>query len=292
VDQPLAELVPYIDWRFFFTAWELPGTFPRVLEDPRHGAAARELYAHARELLDQIVADRSIRASGVYGFWAAASEGDDVVLFEDESRSTELVRFPMLRQQRTAEEGRPTRSLAEFVASRDSGVEDWVGAFAVTAGLGARQLSARFEADNDDYRSIMAKALADRLAEAFAEYLHERARREWYAPGEKLEVDALSAESYRGIRPAFGYPACPDHTEKRSLFRLLDAGSIGIELTEGLAMEPAASVAGLFFGHPASRYFSVGPIGRDQVESYARRKGMAVAEVERWLRPNLGYETD
>ncbi|HYL08629.1 MAG TPA: vitamin B12 dependent-methionine synthase activation domain-containing protein, partial [Candidatus Udaeobacter sp.] len=220
-----------------------------------------------------------LRAKGVYGFWRAHTEGDDIVLDEGG-------RFAMLRQQVDHGDDKPYLSLADFVAPE----HDHIGAFAVTAGLGVDELAARFTADHDDYRAIMAKALADRLAEAFAEYLHEVARREWYETGPKLPKEELIDEGYRGIRPAFGYPACPDHSEKFRLFDLLDARSIGMELTESGAMTPTAAVSGLYFAHPRSRYFMVGKIGRDQVQDYARRKQMSVADVERWLRPNLGYE--
>jgi 5-methyltetrahydrofolate--homocysteine methyltransferase len=289
-DVPLDTLVPYIDWRFFFTAWELPGRFPEVLDDPVYGAAARDLHGEATRLLERIVRERLLRARGVYGFWPAQSEGNDLVLYTDESRATELLRFPMLRQQARTGSGAPHACLADFVAPVGSGVRDYVGAFAVTAGLGTDDLVARFAADHDDYHGIMAKALADRLAEAFAEWLHERARREWYAPDERFGLADLLRERFRGIRPAFGYPACPDHSEKPKLFRLLDAGAVGLSLTESFAMLPAASVSGLYLGHPAARYFAVGRIGRDQAEDYARRKGVAPDEVERWLAPNLGYD--
>jgi 5-methyltetrahydrofolate--homocysteine methyltransferase len=237
------------------------------------------------ELLDEIVAGELLEARGVYGFWPAAAEGDDIVLEEG-------TRFPMLRQQADHGDSRPNRSLADFVAAADAGLDDHVGAFAVTAGIGAAELAARFEAEHDDYRAIMTRALADRLAEAFAEFLHEHARREWYEPEESLTNEDLIAERFRGIRPAFGYPACPDHSEKRTLFALLDAGRVGLELTESCAMTPAASVSGLYFGHPQARYFAVGRIGRDQVEDYAARKGVEVAEAERWLRPSLAYDTN
>jgi 5-methyltetrahydrofolate--homocysteine methyltransferase len=289
-DVALETLVPYIDWRFFFTAWELPGRFPEVLDDPTYGEAARDLHRAATALLDRIVRERLLRVRGVYGFWPAASLGNDIVLYADASHATELARFPMLRQQARKGNDGPHFCLADFVAPADSGLADHVGAFAVTTGIGIDELVARFAADHDDYHAIMAKALADRLAEAFAEYLHERARREWYARDERLTLDDLLRERFRGIRPAFGYPACPDHTEKAELFQLLDAPAVGITLTESFAMLPAASVSGLYLGHPASRYFAVGRIGRDQTEDYARRKGVAVAEVERWLAPNLGYD--
>ena len=285
VETPLAVLREYIDWTFFFHAWELKGRFPKILDDPVVGAAARDLFENANELLDEIVAGELLQARGVYGFWPAVAEGDDVVLATG-------VRFPMLRQQADHGDARPNRSLADFVAPAETGLRDHLGAFAVTAGIGAEELSARFESEHDDYRSIMAKALADRLAEAFAEQLHELARREWYETGERLSKDELIAESYRGIRPAFGYPACPDHSEKRALFDLLEAEAIGIDLTESFAMMPGASVSGLYFGHPAARYFSVGRIARDQVEDYAARKDSPPAEVERWLSPNLAYDPD
>jgi 5-methyltetrahydrofolate--homocysteine methyltransferase len=245
------------------------------------GPTARELHANAQALLDEIERDGLLRARGVYGFWPARSEGDDIVLGDGR-------RFHMLRQQVDHGDERPNLALSDFVAPEG----DHLGAFAVTTGLGADELAGRFEAENDDYRAIMVKALADRLAEAFAEHLHEVARREWYERGPQLPRDALIAESYRGIRPAFGYPACPDHTEKRLLFDLLDAERLGIRLTETFAMMPAASVSGIYLGHPESRYFTVGKIGRDQVEDYAGRKGQPLADAERWLRPNLGYETE
>ena len=289
-DVPLETLVPYIDWTFFFTAWELRGRFPGILQSRKYGEAARELYEHGQALLREIVDGKLLRARGVYGFWPAQGDGDDIALFADEDRREHLARFHLLRQQRVPGALDPCLSLADFVAPREGGPADWVGAFAVTAGLGADELVARFEREHDDYQAIMAKALADRLAEAFAEYLHERARREWYAPEEALTAEGLIQEKFRGIRPAFGYPACPDHTEKRQLFELLDAAAVGIELTESLAMLPAASVSGLYLGHPAARYFALGNIGRDQVEAYAARKGTTLAEAERWLAPNLGYD--
>jgi 5-methyltetrahydrofolate--homocysteine methyltransferase len=287
----VAALAEYIDWTFFFSAWELKGRFPKILEHPKVGEAARDLYRNGRALLGEIVERRLLTPRGVYGFWPAASEGDDVVLYADRERSRELTRFPMLRQQSEGSEGRACRSLADFVAPRETGLLDWVGAFAVTAGIGADALAAAYEKDHDDYHAIMVKALADRLAEAFAELLHQRARRDWgYGRDEELANEDLIAERYRGIRPAFGYPACPDHTRKRTLFALLDAPAVGIDLTESCAMTPAASVSGLYFAHPESRYFAVGRIGRDQVEDYARRCAMETAEAERWLAPNLGYE--
>jgi 5-methyltetrahydrofolate--homocysteine methyltransferase len=291
VSVPLAELVPFIDWTFFFHAWELKGRVPAIFDHPQYGHAARDLYDNARTLLDRIVNERLLEAKGVYGFWPAASDGDDVVLFADESRRVEVVRFPMLRQQEPIADGRPNRSLADFIAPASSARRDYLGAFALTAGLGADDLAARFEADLDDYHAIMVKALADRLAEAFAEYLHARARRDWgYGADEQLSGDDLIAEKYRGIRPAFGYPACPDHTQKGRLFDLLGASAAGLGLTEHFAMTPAASVSGLYFASSEARYFTVGRVGPDQVSDYARRKGVSVDEVERWLAPNLAYD--
>jgi 5-methyltetrahydrofolate--homocysteine methyltransferase len=289
-DLPLERLLPFIDWTFFFAAWQVKGRFPAVLDHPVHGKAARELYDDGRKLLEEIVSGRLLAARGVYGFWPAVSDADDIAVFESEDRRQELARFPMLRQQEEQNDAGPCRSLADFVAPLGTGVRDYLGAFAVTAGLGATDLVARYEQQQDDYRAIMVKALADRLAEAFAEYLHAEARREWgYGRGEQLTADDIRAERYLGIRPAFGYPACPDHQEKQRLFDLLDAVPVGITLTETFAMSPAASVSGLYFSHPEAKYFSVGRIGRDQVEDYARRKRMTVQDAERWLRPSLGY---
>jgi 5-methyltetrahydrofolate--homocysteine methyltransferase len=272
----LDELVPYIDWQFFFHAWELKGKFPAILDQP----AAKELYDDAQELLGEIVRDRSLQARGVYGFWPAHSDGDDIVLANG-------ARFPMLRQQSAYGDSRPNRSLADYVAPEG----DHIGGFAVSI-HGADELAAGYEAEHDDYRAIMVKALADRLAEAFAEYLHEVARRQWYETGARLSTDELIAERFRGIRPAYGYPASPDHSEKATLFALLGAEEVGMELTETFATTPGASVSGIYLGHPQARYFAVGRVGRDQAEDYAARKGMALAEVERWLRPNLAYEPE
>jgi 5-methyltetrahydrofolate--homocysteine methyltransferase len=296
VDVDLAELVPYIDWTFFFVAWELKGRFPAILDDPKHGPAARDLYEQAQKLLARIVSGKLLRARGVYGFWPANAEGDDIVLFpasSDRRSSTELTRFPMLRQQEVIADDKPNRSLADFVAPVESGVTDYIGAFAVTAGLGVDELVLRFEREHDDYSAIIAKALADRLAEAFAEYLHARARHDWgYGASEQLTNDDLIAEKYQGIRPAFGYPACPDHSDKRTLFDLLQARRIGMDLTETCVMTPAASVSGLYFWHPQARYFVIQRIGADQVDSYATRKGETIAEAERWLRPVLAYDPE
>ena len=290
-DIPLTDLVPYVDWTFFFHAWELRGRFPGVLDHPKYGEAARELYANATELLDRITNEKLLQARGVYGFWPANADGDDIVLFADAARALELTRFPMLRQQRAKADDKPSYCLADFIAPHATGLPDHLGAFAVTTGLGADALIHEFERDNDDYSAIMVRALADRLAEAFAEMLHQRVRREWgYGADEELGTEDLTAERYRGIRPAFGYPACPDHTEKRRLFDLLHGEEQGITLTESFAMLPAASVSGIYLAHPATRYFAVGPINADQVADYAARKGITLAEAERWLGPNLAYE--
>ncbi len=292
-DYPLDDLLDRIDWTPFFQTWELAGHYPAILDDPTTGPAARALFADARRLLREIVTGRSLRAAAVVGFWPANSVGDDIELYADEERSRVVGVIHTLRQQMAKGPGRPNLALADFVAPRESGVPDYVGAFAVTAGHGLDALVARYEAAHDDYSAILAKALADRLAEALAERLHERVRREFwgYAPDEALDNEALIKERYQGIRPAPGYPACPDHTEKRTLFDLLGAEErAGIRLTESFAMIPTASVSGYYFWRPEARYFGVGKIGRDQVEDYARRKGMAPAEVERWLAPNLDYE--
>ena len=289
---PLEELRQFIDWSPFFLTWELKGKYPKIFEDEHYGAEAKKLFDDAQALLDKIISGNLLEARGVYGFWPAASTGDDIVLFADDSRSDELCRFHGLRQQWQRKGQETFYSLADFVAPLDSGRTDHLGAFAVTTGLGCDELAAEYEADHDDYNSILVKALADRLAEAFAECLHRRVRQEWgYGSTESLSNDELIAEKYRGIRPAPGYPAQPDHTEKATLFKLLGAESVaGIRLTEHFAMHPAASVSGLYFAHPEARYFAVDRLARDQVEDYARRKGMTVAEVERWLSPNLGYE--
>jgi 5-methyltetrahydrofolate--homocysteine methyltransferase len=282
----LATLRGYIDWTFFFTAWELKGRYPQILDHPDHGEAARELFKDANELLDEIVDRELLTARGVYGFFPAQAEGDDLVLAD----GTVL---PMLRQQTDhGDDAKPNRSLADYLAPPESGIRDHLGAFAVTAGLGADELTAQHEAANDDYRAIMVKALADRLAEAFAEYLHEQARRDWGYETEPLAPEDLVEERYRGIRPAFGYPACPDHSQKQKLFALLGARNLGMSLTESGAMLPAASVSGLYFAHPQARYFNVGRLGKDQVEDYARRTGESLSEAERWLRTNLAYEPD
>ncbi|HWO93310.1 MAG TPA: methionine synthase [Dehalococcoidia bacterium] len=291
-DYPLAELRAYIDWTPFFHVWEMKGRYPQILDDPERGAEARRLLADANGLLDRIIEERLLRARAVYGLFPANREGaDDIAVYADEGRAEPLAMLHTLRQQSDRGAGRPCLALADYIAP--PGTPDYVGAFVVTAGLGLDELAARFRADHDDYGAIMAQALADRLAEAFAERLHQLLRTEYwgYAVDERLSADDLIAEKYRGIRPAPGYPACPDHTEKGTIFRVLAAEeTTGVRLTESYAMWPTASVAGLYFAHPDARYFNVGPIGRDQVEDYARRKGVALDEVERWLRPNLAYE--
>jgi 5-methyltetrahydrofolate--homocysteine methyltransferase len=294
-EYPLAELVDYIDWMPFFNAWQFSGRFPDLLHAPATADAAGTLYRDARRMLDQIIGEGWLRARGVLGFFPAAAEGDDVVLFADEERRQVAERLSFLREQRGKPSGKPNLCLADFVAPASSGRPDWIGAFAVTAGLGIEPHVERFEAAHDDYSAILLKALADRLAEAAAERLHEQVRREFwaYAPDEALDNDALIRERYRGIRPAPGYPACPDHTQKRILWRMLDVEArIGMRLTESFAMWPAAAVSGFYFAHPDARYFAVGKIGRDQVEDYARRTGISFAEAERWLGPNLGYPAD
>jgi 5-methyltetrahydrofolate--homocysteine methyltransferase len=291
---PLADIVPYIDWSPFFMTWEMKGKYPAILKDPVLGKEASDLFAKANALLQKIVKQRTLVAHAVYGFFPANADGDDIVLFTDESRSKELTRFRMLRQQWEREGQKDFRSLADYIAPLSSGKTDYLGAFAVSAGFGAAELVAHFKKENDDYNAIMAEALADRLAEALAEMLHERARREWgFGKDEKLTKDDLIEEKYRGIRPAAGYPSCPDHTEKATLWNLLQAEeATSIRLTETFAMWPAASVSGLYFAHPEARYFAVDMITRDQVESYARRKGQSMKEVERWLAGNLAYESE
>jgi 5-methyltetrahydrofolate--homocysteine methyltransferase len=298
-DYDLAELRAYIDWTPFFNAWELAGRYPAILDDAVVGAQATELFNDAQKMLDRVIDEKWLTARGVIGFWPAASVGDDIELQAADPTDDEPCRLIAtlhhLRQQADKPPERPNLCLADFIAPKESGKRDWIGAFAVTAGIGLDVHVARFEAAHDDYSAILLKALADRLAEAFAERLHARVRREFwgYAPDETLDNEALIAERYRGIRPAPGYPACPDHTEKATLFRLLDVTArTGIQLTEGFAMYPAAAVCGWYFAHPDSRYFVVGRLGRDQVEDYARRKNWSRAEAERWLAPWLDYEPD
>jgi 5-methyltetrahydrofolate--homocysteine methyltransferase len=289
---PLDELVRYIDWSPFFITWELHGRYPAILKDARVGDEATKLFNDAQTLLARIVREKRLTARGVVGLFPANGDGDDIEVYRDESRTGVAAVLHTLRQQDAKPAGKPNRALADFIAPKSSGKKDYVGGFAVAL-HGADALAKQYEAAHDDYHSIMVKALADRLAEAFAECLHRRVRREiWgYAADEKLENDALIREEYRGIRPAAGYPASPDHTEKETLFRLVDAtAQTGVRLTESFAMWPAAAVCGLYFAHPDARYFAVGQIGRDQVEDYARRKGTDIATVERWLAPNLAYD--
>ena len=289
---PLDELAGYIDWSPFFHAWELRGRFPKIFDDPVVGVESKKLYEDAQVLLQKILKEKRIRARGVMAFFPANAEGDDILLYEDDSRKKVRARLHGLRQQMARSDGEPNRCLTDFVAPVSSGKKDYLGAFAVTTGHGVEKWAKELEKENDDYQAIMLKALADRCAEAFAEKMHELARQAWgFGKKEGLTKEDLIEEKYRGIRPAAGYPACPDHTEKRGLMVLLDAEkSTGIELTESCAMNPASSVSGLYFGHPEARYFAVGPLGKDQVEDYARRKGVALAEMEKWLRPNLAYE--
>jgi 5-methyltetrahydrofolate--homocysteine methyltransferase len=291
-DFPVAQLVESIDWTPFFQTWELRGRFPEILNDENVGPAARSLYDDARAMLDKIVSERWFTAHAAFGFWPANSHGDDIFVYADEAREDPLAVLHSLRQQLSKREGRNNVALADFAAPRESGLADYVGAFTVTAGIGEDEIADRFKRANDDYSAIMVKALADRLAEAFAERLHYLVRREYwgYSPDEKLSNEELIAEQYRGIRPAPGYPAQPDHTEKGTVFKLLESGRIGVELTESFAMWPGAAVCGLYFSHPQSAYFGVGKIERDQVEDYARRKGWSVAEAERWLMSVLNYD--
>ncbi|HEY0791636.1 MAG TPA: vitamin B12 dependent-methionine synthase activation domain-containing protein, partial [Chthoniobacterales bacterium] len=293
-NQSLEELVPYIDWSPFFHTWELRGRFPAIFDDLVVGEQARLLYEDAQKLLQDIVNGKLFQARAAYGFWPANSRGDDVLLFTDETRRQPLATFHFLRQQMRKPNGQFNHCLADYIAPVASGRPDFLGAFVVTAGFGVDELARQFEADHDDYNAIMAKALADRLAEAFAECLHERARRDWgYGLTEKLSKQDMIREAYRGIRPAAGYPACPDHTEKRTLFDLLDAErNAGVRLTENYAMWPGAAVSGLYFAHPEAKYFGVGKLGRDQVLDYQRRKQLSLAEVERWLGPYLNYQPE
>jgi 5-methyltetrahydrofolate--homocysteine methyltransferase len=288
---PLAEITPLIDWGPFFSAWELHGRYPDILQDPVVGSEATRLHADALRLLERIVREQRFTARAVIGFWPANAVGDSVEVYADETRSATLGRFHFLRQQLEKPAVQANHCLADYVAPRDSGRIDYVGGFAVTAGHGVEALAAEFRAAHDDYGAILAQALGDRLAEALAELMHQRARQACgFGRAEKLSVEDLIRERYRGIRPAPGYPACPDHTEKRTLFQLLDApATTGITLTESCAMHPASSVSGLYLNYPDSKYFAVGKVARDQIEDYAARKGLAVAEAEKWLGPYLDY---
>jgi len=289
---PLATLRDFIDWSPYFHTWGMKGIYPRILDDERQGAEARKIFDDGRALLDRIIEGNLITARGVYGFFPANAVGDDVDLYTDDTRAEVLSRFHFLRQQANREGNEPCRSLADFIAPKETGLSDYIGGFAVTSGIGLKALCDHFRAENDDYNAIMAEAIADRLAEAFAECLHKRVREEWgYGCEEGLSNEDLIHEKYRGIRPAAGYPACPDHTEKGTLWRLLDVqANTGMLITESYAMWPGSSVSGLYFAHPESRYFSLGKIGRDQVADYHERKGISIAEVERWLGQNLNYD--
>jgi 5-methyltetrahydrofolate--homocysteine methyltransferase len=289
-DYDLRELVTRIDWKPFFQAWELSGGYPAILEDPVVGEAARALHKDALALLERMIAETWTQPRAAIAFFPANAEGDDVVLFADEARTKRRAVVHTLRQQRKPSPGRPNLALADYIAPLDSGRQDWLGAFIVTAGAGIEAKALEFERANDDYSSILVKALGDRLAEAFAERMHERVRKEFwgYAPEERFTNVDLIGEHYRGIRPAPGYPACPDHTAKAGLFRLLDAGrNAGMQLTESFAMLPAASVSGFYLSHPEASYFAVGKIGRDQLEDYARRSALSLEEAEKWLAPHL-----
>jgi len=291
-DFPLAVLREYIDWTPFFHTWELKGVYPRIFEHEKYGEQARQIFAEANALLDVIIDKKQLTARGVYGLFPANAVGDDVRLFTDESRTQVLDHFHFLRQQQQKAATDACRSLSDFIAPLGSGLADHIGAFAVTTGIGLKELCDGFRAKQDDYNAIMAEALADRLAEAFAECLHQKVREAWgYGQVEALTKEQLIHEEYRGIRPAAGYPACPDHTEKEALWRLLDVKqNTGMFLTESFAMWPGSSVSGLYFAHPEARYFTLGKIDRDQVADYHTRKGMTLAEVERWLGPNLNYD--
>jgi len=295
-DYPLEEIRKYIDWTPFFHSWQLKASYPKIFDDPEKGEEAKKLFAEAQELLDRAIEEKWLTARAVYGlFPASALPNDSMEVYTDESREKVLAELHFLRQQKQKPPGRPNHSLVDFVAPKETGLEDYVGLFAVTAGIGADEAAQRFEEENDVYNSIMVKALADRLAEAFAELLHRRVRKEFwgYASDENLDPDDLIREEYRGIRPAPGYPACPEHTEKRKLWELLDVKeNAGISLTESCAMTPGAAVSGYYFSHPDSRYFGVAEINRDQVSDYAERKGMTLEEAEKWLSPNLSYDPD
>jgi 5-methyltetrahydrofolate--homocysteine methyltransferase len=286
---PLKELVPYIDWTPFFHTWELRGSYPKILKDEVVGQEATKLFEDAQVLLKRIINEKLLKAKGVIGFWPANAVNDDIELITEDAG---LKTLHFLRQQAEKLAGEPYYNLADFVAPKSTGKSDYIGAFAVTTGIGCNELVAEFEAQNDDYNSILAKALADRLAEAFAEKMHELVRKEYwgYAAAENLNNEDLIKEKYQGIRPAPGYPACPDHTEKRTLFDLLDAEkAIGLSLTENFAMHPAAAVSGYYFAHPNARYFGLGKITQDQVSDYAKRKNITLEEAEKWLSPNLAY---
>jgi 5-methyltetrahydrofolate--homocysteine methyltransferase len=295
LDYDLAELREYIDWQPFFNAWEMKGRFPDILNNPASGEAARKLYDDAQNMLDTLIKEKWLRANGVIGFFPANAVGDDIEVYTDETRSEVLTTLRNLRQQGEHRDGVPNRSLGDFIAPKDTGLADYVGGFAVTAGLDGHDKIVEFKAAHDDYSAILLESLADRLAEAFAERMHQRVREEFwgYTPDEQLDQESLIGERYQGIRPAPGYPACPEHTEKVTLFSLLDVTKrTGIELTESMAMWPGAAVSGWYFSHPQSQYFVVGRLAQDQVADYAKRKGWTLREAERWLAPNLGYNPE
>jgi 5-methyltetrahydrofolate--homocysteine methyltransferase len=291
----IAELREYIDWQPFFNAWEMKGRFPDILNNPISGETARKLYDDAQEMLDTLIKEKWLTANGVIGFFPANAVGDDIEVYTDETRTEVLTTLHNLRQQGEHRNGIPNRSLGDFIAPKGTGLADYVGAFAVTAGLGIHDRIAEFKAANDDYSAILLESLADRLAEAFAERLHQRVRKEFWGfqPGEQLDNEELIGEKYVGIRPAPGYPACPEHTEKATLWQMMDVQErTGIELTESMAMWPGAAVSGWYFSHPQSQYFVVGRMAQDQVADYAKRKGWTLQEAERWLGPNLGYNPE
>jgi 5-methyltetrahydrofolate--homocysteine methyltransferase len=292
IDYPIEELRKYIDWTFFFLAWEFKGYFPDILNDEMQGEAARKLYAEANHMLDMMTEKKMVQANGVFSIWPSNADGDDIVVFEDESRTREIGRFYHLRQQEVKQPGSPNYCLSDFVAPLESGKADYFGAFAVTAGVGIEKWMKHFRDDHDDYNAILLEALADRLAEAFAEVLHEQVRKQYwgYAPDEKLTLEQMFRVDYQGIRPALGYPACPEHHEKGNLFNMLKAQELGITLTEHFAMYPTASVSGEFFAHPESKYFSLEKVGKDQIEDYARRKGVSVEVIEQFIPSNLNYK--
>jgi 5-methyltetrahydrofolate--homocysteine methyltransferase len=292
IDYPIEELRKYIDWTFFFFVWELKGKFPEILNDELQGEEARKLYADANRMLDQMAEKKMVQANGVFSIWPSNADGDDIVVFEDETRTKEIGRFYHLRQQEAKKEGSPNYCLSDFVAPIESGKADYFGGFAVTAGVGIEKWMKQFHADHDDYNAIMLEALADRLAEAFAELLHQKVRKEFwgYIPDEKLSLEEMLHVDYQGIRPALGYPACPEHHEKGNLFNMLRATDLGMSLTEHFAMYPTASVSGQYFAHPDSKYFSLEKVGIDQVEDYAQRKGVSVEVIEQFMPSNLNYK--
>jgi 5-methyltetrahydrofolate--homocysteine methyltransferase len=292
IDYPISELRKYIDWTFFFFVWELKGKFPDILSDELQGEEARKLYADANRMLDRMEAEKMVQANGVFGIWPANADGDDIVVYEDETRRKEAGRFYELRQQEAKKAGSPNYCLADFIAPVESGKADYFGAFAVTGGVGIEKWMKKFHDDHDDYNAILLESLADRLSEAFAELLHLQVRKEYwgYVPEENLSLEEMFHVDYQGIRPALGYPACPEHHEKANLFNMLKADEIGMSLTEHFMMRPTASVSGEFFVHPESKYFSLEKVGKDQVEDYARRKGVSVETIEQFMPSNLNYK--